>query len=94
MGILAIAADERVAEVSFEQDSLCVRLKDGRTISAPLAWFPRLFHATREQRQNWEIAAADTAYTGRKLTRTSAPRACSVERPLHVPNQLESHPRP
>ncbi len=56
MGILAITADERVAEVSFDQDSLSVRLKDGRTISVPLAWYPRLFHATAEQRRDWKIA--------------------------------------
>jgi|HubBroStandDraft_6_1064221.scaffolds.fasta_scaffold94329_5 hypothetical protein len=40
------AADERVAGVSFDEDSLSVRLKDGRTISVPLTWYPRLFHAT------------------------------------------------
>lgn len=56
MGILAIAADERVANVSFDEDSLIVRLKDGRSISVPLAWYPRLFHATAEQRRNWQIA--------------------------------------
>lgn len=56
MGILAVAADERVADVSFDQDALSVRLKDGRTISAPLAWYPRLFHANAEQRNNWKIA--------------------------------------
>jgi hypothetical protein len=56
MGILAVAADERVADVSFDQDALGVRLKDGRTISVPLAWYPRLFHATAEQRRNWKIA--------------------------------------
>jgi hypothetical protein len=56
MGILAVAADERVADVSFDQDALSVRLKDGRTISVPLAWYPRLFHATAEQRRNWKIA--------------------------------------
>jgi hypothetical protein len=28
------------------------RLKDGRTVSVPLAWYPRLFHATAEQRRN------------------------------------------
>ncbi|MGA8878764.1 MAG: DUF2442 domain-containing protein [Candidatus Korobacteraceae bacterium] len=56
MGILATAADERVAAVSFDEDSLSVRLKDGRTISVPLAWYPRLFHATPEQRRNWKIA--------------------------------------
>ena len=42
MGILAVAADERVVNVSFDEDSLSVRLKDGRTISVPLTWYPRL----------------------------------------------------
>ncbi len=44
MGILATAADERVADVLFDEDTLSVRLKDGRTISVPLAWYPRLLH--------------------------------------------------
>ena len=56
MGILAVAADERVVDVSFDHDALSVRLKDGRTISVPLAWYPRLFQATAEQRRNWKIA--------------------------------------
>jgi hypothetical protein len=56
MSILATAADERVADVDTNEDELKVRLMDGRTISAPLAWYPRLLHATVEQRQNWEIA--------------------------------------
>ena len=56
MGILAVAADERVADVSFDNDCLSVRLKDGRTISVPLAWYPKLYHATSDQRQAWKIA--------------------------------------
>ena len=56
MGILATAADERVADVFFDEDALSVRLKDGRTISVPLAWYPRLLNATAEQRNNWQIA--------------------------------------
>jgi hypothetical protein len=56
MGILAVAADERVANVSFDEDTLSVRLKDGRTISVPLAWFPRLLHASVKERRNWRIA--------------------------------------
>ena len=35
--------------VSFDEDSLTVALSDGRKISAPLAWFPRLLHAAPEQ---------------------------------------------
>jgi hypothetical protein len=56
MGILAVAADERVANVSLDEDTLSVRLKDGRTISVPLAWFPRLLHASPQQRNNWKVA--------------------------------------
>ena len=58
MGILATAADERVADVRFDADRLIVDLKDGRTIAAPLAWYPRLLDATPEQRARWEPAGA------------------------------------
>lgn len=54
MNILAKVADERVADVRCDDASLIVDLADGRTISAPLAWFPRLLHASPEQRTNWE----------------------------------------
>ena len=56
MSTLALAADERVAGVETTEDELVVRLMDGRTISVPLAWYPRLLHATNEQRKNWEIS--------------------------------------
>jgi len=42
-------------EVSISSDELTVSLADGRKISVPLAWFPRLLHATADQRQNFEI---------------------------------------
>ena len=56
MGTLALAADERVATVAVTDDSLSVTLMDGRTISVPLAWYPRLLGATAKQRRNWQIA--------------------------------------
>jgi len=55
MGILALQADERVKKVNFSTDSLSVDLMDGRTISVPLVWYPRLFNGTEKQRNNWEI---------------------------------------
>jgi len=58
MGILATNADERVAEVKFTEDELRVTLMDGRTICVPLAWYPRLFNATKKQRNNWRTCAA------------------------------------
>lgn len=56
MGILALAADERVAGVSSTDEELSVRLMDGRTISVPLAWYPRLLQATEVERNNWRIS--------------------------------------
>jgi hypothetical protein len=47
-------ADERVKDVSFTADSISVDLMDGRTITVPLAWYPRLFEATFEQLKKWE----------------------------------------
>ena len=56
MGTLALAADERVAEVQTTEDNLIVSLMDGRTISVPLVWYPRLLNATWKQRKNWQLA--------------------------------------
>jgi hypothetical protein len=42
-------------DVKVTDDTLCVDLGDGRTISVPLAWFPRLVHATSEERNNWRL---------------------------------------
>ncbi len=55
MGILALAADERVADLEITEDTLSVQLMDGRTISVPLVWYPRLLNATEAQRKNWQI---------------------------------------
>ena len=55
---MAIAADERVQGVTFTEDSFTVELMDGRSITTPLVWFPRLLQATPAQRANWQISAA------------------------------------
>jgi len=56
MHTLAIETDSRVNGVEIDADLLTVHLMDGRSISAPLAWFPRLAKATQRQRDNWQIA--------------------------------------
>ncbi|MBY0283582.1 MAG: DUF2442 domain-containing protein [Sphingomonas sp.] len=58
MSISAKAADERVLDVRFDDASLIVDLMDGRTISVPLVWYPRLLHATPVQRAGWAKAGA------------------------------------
>jgi hypothetical protein len=52
---LKVDTDARAAGVTVTQDELIVNLKDGRTISVPLAWFPRLLNATPTERSNWEL---------------------------------------
>jgi hypothetical protein len=56
MGILALTADERVADVRVTKDTLTVALRDGRSISVPLAWYPRLLNASPAARKNWRVA--------------------------------------
>ena len=47
---------ERVKDVRFTDDELVVDLLDGRTISVPLVWYPRLLSASAAQRSNWRMA--------------------------------------
>ena len=46
----------RVMNVSSNDDVLVVELEDGRTISIPLTWYPRLLHASQKDRDNWQVA--------------------------------------
>ena len=45
----------RATHVYFDPERMHVALADGREISVPIAWFPRLQNATLEQRQHWEL---------------------------------------
>ena len=55
MSILAVELHAHARDVRFTDDSITVELLDGRTISAPLTWFPRLLEANNSQRKNWEL---------------------------------------
>lgn len=56
MAFSAPKVDLRIKAVLLDDERLTVDLMDGRSIAVPLAWYPRLFDATPEQRRNWEIA--------------------------------------
>ena len=59
------------------EDALTAELCDGRTISVPLAWYPRLVHATPEERNNWEIHVGRTTPSlARSGMKTSASKCC------------------
>lgn len=51
-------AGERIVEVRLDDDMLSVRLADGRIVSVPLVWYPRLLRATPEQREKWVLSAS------------------------------------
>lgn len=47
--------DLAVQNMVITDDALTVDLSDGRTLSVPLAWYPRLWHGTAEERNNWRL---------------------------------------
>ena len=51
-----IRPGERIKDVRCTPDTLVVDLMDGRTITVPLAWYPRLLAATPRQRAKWKLA--------------------------------------
>ncbi len=55
MDTLDLKIDGRVEAVYFTRDSLVVDLMDGRTISVPLAWYPKLLKASVKERARWEV---------------------------------------
>jgi hypothetical protein len=48
-------AEAKAYKLTITEDTLAVDLTDGRTISVPLAWYPRLLHGTVEERNNWRF---------------------------------------
>ncbi len=51
-------AGERITAVRVTEDSLTIDLLDGRTMTVPLAWYPRLLHASERERNNFRIIGA------------------------------------
>ncbi len=73
--------------VRFDDDSMWVELSDGRKLGIPLAWFPRLLHATPEQRQrcelsiggiHWEELDEDVSVAGLLAGRGDSTRATKI----------------
>jgi len=53
-----LVVERRIATaqyVTVTEDALIFDLADGRTVSVPLAWYPRLWHGTPEERNNWRL---------------------------------------
>lgn len=76
------------ADVTFSDDVFRVRLADGREISTPLAWFPRLSNATPEQRADWELIGG-----GIGIHWPAIDEDISVESLLSVKPRMIANPR-
>ena len=55
MNTLAVELHPQALNVKYANESLLVELRDGRSISVPLAWFPRLSKANQKQLDNWQL---------------------------------------
>lgn len=55
MSTLDTERDVYAESVQFSEDSMTVDLDDGRSLSIPLAWYPRLLHGSQQERQKLEL---------------------------------------
>lgn len=55
MSTLTLETDPLATDIAVDGDALRVTLDDGRTLSVPIAWYPRLEKATAAQRANWRL---------------------------------------
>jgi hypothetical protein len=62
MTTLVLEIDPTVANVTITNDQLTVDLADGRRLMVPLAWYPRLLHASPSERQNWQLLNRTTEH--------------------------------
>lgn len=55
MSTLVPDLQARATNVRFDADRMFIHLADGRELSIPLGWFPRLLHATSDEREQWRL---------------------------------------
>ena len=55
MNTLTVELRPMARHIALNDQEIIVELADGRKITVPLAWFPRLLYASQEQRDNWEL---------------------------------------
>ena len=78
MSTLASKPIANAVDVTCTADELVVTLADGRTVSAPLTWFPRLLGATRLNALSGALSAVEWEYTGTTWTKISQSEASSL----------------
>jgi Protein of unknown function (DUF2442) len=92
MPTLVESAEAVATQVSCGDDALTVVLEDGRTVSVPLAWFPRLLNATRKQRQDWELIGGGVGIHWESVDEDIS--VASLLRPERFMRMVTPKPRP
>ncbi|APF20444.1 hypothetical protein Calab_1410 [Caldithrix abyssi DSM 13497] len=85
-----------IVQVAINEEDLTVELSDGRTITVPIAWFPRLVHATERERANWRLIAGGKGIHWPDLDEDISVQALilgkpSQESPESLKKWLDSH---
>ena len=91
MNSLHLDTEILAEEITITKDSLSVQLSDGRSITVSLAWFPRLLHADKKEKENyrligkgtglhWPDLDEDISIEGLILGRRSTENAASLEK--------------
>lgn len=85
-----------IVQVAINEEALTVELSDGRTITVPIAWYPRLVHATEQERANWRLIAGGKGIHWPELDEDISVQALilgkpSQESPESLKKWLESH---
>lgn len=91
MSTLVVEAESVLAQsVSVTGDTLAVELTDGRSLSVPLAWYPRLQHGSQAERDNWRIIGAGDGINWPDLDEDISVAGLIAGRPSgESPNSLE-----
>ncbi len=58
--MITLTFEARASKIWFDNDNIWLNLSDGRQLSVPLAYFPRLHKATEQQRENYELSGGGT----------------------------------
>ncbi len=88
-----VSNDAIAVDVSCSSDALTVVLDDGRTVSVPLAWFPRLLSATEKQRREWEFIGGGIGIHGEEIDEDiSVASLLNPEKFMRLANSYEDAP--
>lgn len=72
-----------IVDVIVTAEVLTVGLSDGRRLSTPLSWFPRLMHGTEAERANWELQGRGQGIHWPQLDEDISVEGLLAERPSH-----------